>query len=152
MIKIVILLLIFGVVGGIVWLLRGQRVPKQRPPLATRSPNPSVPDRGVNLKALELEKLRQNKLFWGVEIKQAGCERARTLSGVQFEFDEAPALPLEGCTASMCSCAYIGLKERRQMQRRQHERRVNLRFEPDKQNRRSPKERRRGEKWRGHDL
>lgn len=152
MIKIVILLLIVGVLVGIVWLLRGQRAPKQHTPLATKSPSPSVPDRGVNLKAIELEKLRQNKLFWGVEIKQAGCEMARTLAGTQFTFDEAPALPLEGCSAPMCSCVYIGLKEQRQKQRRQHERRANLRFEPGKEDRRSNKERRRGEKWRGHDL
>jgi len=152
MIKIIILLLIIGVLAGLVWLLRGQRVPKRHTPLATTSSSPAVPDRGLNLKAIELEKLRQNKLFWGVEIKQAGCAMARTLAGVEFEFDEAPALPLEGCTAAMCSCAYIGLKERRQKQRRQHERRTNLRFEPDKQDRRSHKERRRGEKWRGHDL
>jgi hypothetical protein len=152
MIKIIILLLIFGVLAGLVWLLRGQRVTRRHVPLETTASNPAVPDRGGNLKALELEKLRQNKLFWGVEIKQAGCAMARTLAGVEFEFDEAPALPLEGCTAAMCSCAYIGLKERRQKQRRQHDRRVNLRFEPDKADRRSHKERRRGEKWRGHDL
>ena len=152
MIKIIILLLIIGVIAGLVWLLRGQRVPKRHSPLATTSPHPDVPDHGGNLKALELEKLRQNKLFWGVEVKQAGCAMARTLADVQFEFDEAPALPLEGCTAHMCSCVYIGLKERRHNQRRQHERRTNLRFEPDKQDRRSLKERRRGEKWRGHDL
>jgi hypothetical protein len=96
--------------------------------------------------------LRQNKLFWGVEIKQSGCAMGRTLAGVEYEFDEAPALPLEGCTAAMCSCAYIGLKERRKGQRRQHERRSGLRFEPGKSDRRSHKERRRGEKWRGHDL
>jgi hypothetical protein len=152
MIKIIILLLIIGVVGGIVWLLRGQRAPKRHAPVSTTSASPAVPDRGGNMKAIELEKLRQNKLFWGVEIKQAGCAMARALAGTEFEFDDAPSLPLEGCTAAMCSCAYIGLKERRQKQRRQHERRTSLRFEPEKQDRRSHKERRRGEKWRGHDL
>jgi hypothetical protein len=152
MVQNIILLLIVGVLVGIFWLLRSQRAPKRRSPLTTASPNPAIPDRGVNLKAIELEKLRQNKLFWGVEIKQAGCAMARTLAGEQFEFDEAPSLPLEGCTAAMCSCVYIGLKERRQKQRRQHERRASLRFEPGKEDRRSNKERRRGEKWRGHDL
>jgi hypothetical protein len=152
MIKIFILLLIIGVLAGLVWLLRDQRTPKHHSTLAVKSPGPAEPDRGGNLKALELEKLRQNKLFWGVEIKQAGCTAARTLAGEEFEFDDAPALPLEGCTAAMCSCAYIGLKEKRKQQRRQHERRSGLRFEPDKPDRRSRKERRRGEKWRGHDL
>jgi hypothetical protein len=152
MIKIVILLLIIGVLAGVVWLLRAQRTPKHKSTLAVTTPGPADPDRGGNKKALELEKLRQNKLFWGVEIKQAGCAMGRSLSGVEFEFNDAPSLPLEGCTAAMCSCVYIGLKERRKQQRRQHERRTSLRFEPDKIDRRSNKERRRGEKWRGHDL
>jgi len=152
MITIIILLLIIGVLAGLVWLLRGQQTPKRRSSPEITSAGPSNPDRGGNLKALELEKLRQNKLFWGVEIKQAGCEMGRTLAGKEFEFDEAPNLPLEGCTATMCSCVYIGLKEKRKHQRRQHERRTDLRFEPDKSDRRSHKERRRGEKWRGHDL
>jgi len=152
MIKIAILLLIIGVLAGLVWLLRGPRTPKRKSTHAVTSPGPADPDRGGNMKALELEKLRQNKLFWGVEIKQAGCAMGRTLAGVEYEFDEAPNLPLEGCTAPMCSCVYIGLKERRKHQRRQHERRSSLRFEPGKPDRRSHKERRRGEKWRGHDL
>jgi len=152
MIKIIILLLIIGVLAGLFWLLRVQRPPKRKSTLAVTSPGSADPDRGGNMKALELEKLRQNKLFWGVEIKQAGCAMGRTLAGVEFEFDDAPSLPLEGCTAAMCSCAYIGLKERRKHQRRQHERRSDLRFEPEKHDRRSLKERRRGEKWRGHDL
>jgi len=152
MLKIITLLLIIGVIAGLVWLLRAQRTPKRKTTLAVTSPGPADPDRGSNMKALELEKLRQNKLFWGVEIKQAGCAMGRTLAGAEFEFDEAPDLPLEGCTASMCSCVYIGLKEKRKHQRRQHERRTDLRFEPDKSDRRSHKERRRGEKWRGHDL
>jgi hypothetical protein len=152
MIKIIILLLIIGVLAGLFWLLRIQRPPKRKSTLAVTSPGSTDPDRAGNMKALELEKLRQNKLFWGVEIKQAGCAMGRSLAGVEFEFDEAPNLPLEGCTAAMCSCVYIGLKERRKYQRRQHERRSSLRFEPDKPDRRSHKDRRRGEKWRGHDL
>jgi hypothetical protein len=152
MTKVIILLLIIGVLAGLIWLLRGQRTPKHHSTVTAKSPGPTEPDRGANMKALELVKLRQNRLFWGVEIKQAGCAAARTLAGEQFEFDEAPALPLEGCTAAMCSCAYIGLKEKRQQQRRQHDRRSGLRFDPDKPDRRSRKERRRGEKWRGHDL
>jgi len=152
MIKIIILLLIIGVLAGLVWLLRGQRTPRRKSTSAIISPGPSDPDRRGNMKALELEKLRQNKFFWGVEIKQAGCAMGRTLAGVEFEFDDAPSLPLEGCTAAMCSCVYIGLKERRKSQRRQHERRTNLRFDPDKTDRRTHKDRRRGEKWRGHDL
>jgi len=152
MMKIIILLLIIGVIAGLVWLLRVQRPPKRKSTIGITSPGPTDPDRGGNMKALELEKLRQNKLFWGVEIKQAGCAMGRTLDGIQFEFDDAPTLPMEGCTATMCSCVYIGLKEKRKHQRRQHERRSSLRFEPDKPDRRSHKERRRGEKWRGHDL
>jgi hypothetical protein len=152
MIKIIILLLIIGVLAGLIWLLRDQRTPKRHSTHAATFPGSANPNRSGNMKALELEKLRQNKLFWGVEIKQAGCAMARALAGEEFEFDEAPALPLEGCTATMCTCAYIGLKEKRKQQRRQHDRRGGLRFDPNKPDRRSKKERRRGEKWRGHDL
>jgi hypothetical protein len=152
MIKIIILLLIIGVLAGLIWLVRGQRTSKRHPTPAVKSALPAAPESEGNLKAIELEKLRKNKLFWGVGIKQAGCAAARTLAGEEFPFDKVPALPLEGCTAAMCSCAYIGLKEKRQQQRRQHDRRSNLRFDPDKPDRRSRKERRRGEKWRGHDL
>jgi hypothetical protein len=152
MVTILILLLIIGVLAGLIWLLRGARTPRRHSAPAISSPGSAEPDHGSNLKAIELEKLRQNKLFWGVEIKQSGCAAARTLAGHEFAFDEAPALPLEGCTAAMCSCAYIGLKERRNHQRRQHDRRSHLRFDPDTPDRRSRKDRRRGEKWRGHDL
>jgi hypothetical protein len=152
MVTILILLLIIGVLAGLIWLMRNARTPRRHSTPAVKSSGSAGPAHGGGSKALELEKLRQNKLFWGVEIKQAGCAMGRTLDGIQFEFDDAPTLPMEGCTATMCSCVYIGLKEKRKHQRRQHERRSSLRFEPGKPDRRSHKERRRGEKWRGHDL
>ncbi len=152
MVKIILLLLIIGVLAGLIWLLLGQQKPRRHPIPAAKSPSTTDPAPDGNLKAVELEKLRQNKIFWGVGIKQAGCAAARRLTGQEFNFEEAPALPLEDCSAAMCSCAYIGLKEKREQQRRQHDRRDNLRFDPDKPDRRSRKERRRGEKWRGHDL
>jgi len=152
MVTILILLLIIGVLAGLIWLMRNARTPRRHSTPAGKSSGSAGPAHGGGSKALELEKLRQNKLFWGVEIKQAGCAAARTIAGNEFQFDEAPALPLEGCDAAMCSCAYIGLKEKRHSQRRQRDRRDNLRFDPDKPDRRSRKDRRRGEKWRGHDL
>ena len=152
MVKIILLLLIIGVLAGLIWLLLGQQKPRRRPIPAAKSPSTTDPAPDGNPKAVELEKLRQNKIFWGVGIKQAGCTAARRLTGQEFNFEEAPALPLEDCSAAMCSCAYIGLKEKREQQRRQHNRRDNLRFDHDKPDRRSRKERRRGVKWRGRDL
>lgn len=101
----------------------------------------------------ELNKLRSNKQFWGVEIHQPGCAEAAKLGGQQFPIESAPTLPLEGCTATQCSCIYQGLKERRSMRRRlSHERRNELRFEPEKSDRRSHKDRRKSvETWRDRD-
>ncbi len=101
----------------------------------------------------ELDQLRKSNKFWGVEIHQPGCAAAAALTGKQFPIESAPALPVEGCGAAQCSCLYMGLKDRRVMRRRlTHERRNELRFDPEKSDRRSHKDRRKSiEKWRDRD-
>ena len=42
-----------------------------------------------------------------------GCEAAQSLRGVRFLGDEAPALPLEDCTAETCHCRYVHHVDRR---------------------------------------
>ena len=101
-----------------------------------------------------MEKLRDNPVFWGLEMGQPGCEAAQALLGEQFTFDEAPQLPLEGCSSASCTCQFKGLKERRTNARRQQEtRRAAVRFDKDRpSDRRSRKDRRRGNAWNDHNL
>jgi hypothetical protein len=98
----------------------------------------------------ELDKLRLSKQFWGVEIHQPGCAAAAKLTGKQYPIASAPVLPVEGCASPVCTCLYMGLKDKRTLRRRlSHERRDELRFEPEKSDRRSHKDRRSSvEKWR----
>jgi hypothetical protein len=58
--------------------------------------------------------------FAAVEIRPRGsaCEAARALEGQRFLPDQAPALPLKGCTAAKCSCAFAKHTDRRSDDRR----------------------------------
>jgi len=157
MTEIFILVLIVAVIAFLVVMAR--RPPKQRHvrshkhthtgQQAHKPPEGNKP----RTKRDELNKLRANKHFWGVEIHQPGCAEATKLTGKQFPIQSAPELPVEGCGAAQCSCIYIGVKDRRTLRRRlSHERRDELRFEPEKSDRRSHKDRRKSiEKWRNRD-
>lgn len=72
------------------------------------------------------------------------CENAIELAGKCFPGDKAPSLPLAGCTVATCSCRYEPLPERRVGGERRNtiERRGEIRFDPDKPDRRSGKDRR----------
>jgi hypothetical protein len=152
MARIIVLLLIIVVIAGLVWALRtrgGTAGLKSRllGRASKRSGSAAVKPGGI-------EKLRDNPMFWGVEMGQPGCEAAQALLGQQFPFDEAPRLPLEGCNSANCTCQFKGLKDRRKMVRRQQEdRRESLRFDKDRPpDRRSRKDRRRGNVWADHDY
>ena len=153
MARIFVLLLIIIVVVGLVWALRRQRGGASlRNKLLGRGT--SGGSSAAAKKPGGLEKLRDNPVFWGVEMGQPGCEAAQALLGQQFTFDEAPQLPLEGCSSASCTCQFKGLKDRRSMARRQQEdRRAALRFDKDRPpDRRSRKDRRRGNVWTDHDY
>ena len=96
-----------------------------------------------------IDKLKNNPDFWGVQIGQAGCQAARDIMDNSYPMDEAPVLPLDGCDAAMCTCIFKGLPNHRKMHRRTHEsRRSEHRFEEGKSaDRRSRKDRRRGNNW-----
>jgi hypothetical protein len=155
MARIFVLLLIIMVIAGLVWALRrrGGGTSLRKRLLGQRS---GRGDRGtvVATRPGGMEKLRDNPVFWGVEMGQPGCEAAQALLGQQFTFDEAPQLPLEGCSSASCTCQFKGLKDRRSMARRQQEdRRAALRFDKDRPpDRRSRKDRRRGNVWTDHDY
>lgn len=152
--RIIVLLLIILVVVGLVWALR-RRGGSSRVKRRLLQRGSARPDRGdAAAKPGGMEKLRDNPMFWGVEMGQPGCEAAQALMGQQFPFDEAPQLPLEGCSSSNCTCQFKGLKERRTHARRQQEnRRQDLRFDKDRPpDRRSRKDRRRGNVWTDHEY
>jgi hypothetical protein len=51
-------------------------------------------------------------------VRHPACEPARGLRGQRYLANEAPALPLPGCTAPHCSCAFVKLSDRRTDDRR----------------------------------
>ena len=149
---LIVLLVIIALIAAVIWVLRGNRGPgHQRRSAHHRAGNV---DEHADSQAKTpttpggLEKLKANSMFWGVEIGQAGCQAAQALLGQQYTFDEAPQLPLQGCDSAMCTCQYKGLKDHRSKHRRKSgERRVEVRFDNDKPDRRSRNDRRSGSKW-----
>jgi hypothetical protein len=97
----------------------------------------------------QLEKLRTSGHYWGVKIQPGQCNAIRSFAGRRFSFDEAPELPLQGCTAKRCACSYVGVTERRREDRRtQMDRRSIARIDDAHADRRSLKGRRRHRKER----
>ncbi len=152
MVKTLVLLAILAILVGIFWLLRGKGV-QRLGQLRHQHQQPDEEDELIGLSSKEkaLEKLHNSRKFWGVEILQGGCKASTALAGKRFAFEEAPALPLEGCTAHNCPCQYKGLKEHRGGHRRaQEDRREGLRFDVKKPDRRALKDRRsRFDQWKG---
>jgi len=145
---LIVLLVIICLIIGVIWVLRRDRTPAHRHKSAPRTTGDTETEADTPAKPGGLDKLENNPLFWGVEISQAGCEAAQALLGRQYPFDEAPQLPLEGCSSAMCTCQFKGLKDHRSQHRRtRSEQRKEVRFETDKPDRRSRKDRRRGSKW-----
>jgi hypothetical protein len=143
---LIVLLVIICLIAAVLWLLRSNKTPSHYHKPSRRTSGDT--DAAAPAKPGGLDKLENNTMFWGVEIGQAGCEAAQALLGQQFTFEEAPQLPLVGCSSAMCTCQFKGLKDHRAKHRRKSgERRVEVRFDNDKQDRRSRKDRRRGSKW-----
>jgi len=153
MTTLLILLVIVGIIAGLLWMVRGQQSPTRRRVTNLHKYADVDAGRNANAQLGGVDKLRNNDLFWGLEMGQPGCEAAQAILGKQFTFDEAPELPLEGCSSAMCTCQFKGLKNKRTQRRRKLEdRRVEVRFEKDKPDRRSRKDRRRSDKWDDHTL
>jgi hypothetical protein len=141
MIKISLLLIILAVIAGIGWLFRVRR---HRPRTRT-----SRPEAVINTSSRQLDALRANKNYWGVEIQSCICTVAKTLAGKPFPFNEAPTLPLGDCPANCCTCVYVGLRERRVRHRRiSPDRRHLIRYLHHNSDRRRHKERRKIDVWR----
>ena len=152
MATILILLVIVVIIAGLLWMARGKQPPTRRRVAHIQKYDAADTDE-ARAQLGGLEKLKNNEVFWGLEMGQPGCEAAQAILGRQYTFDEAPQLPLEGCTSAMCTCQFKGLKNQRTQHRRNlAERRVEIRFEKDKPDRRSRKNRRRSDNWNDHTL
>ncbi|UCC57586.1 MAG: hypothetical protein JSU75_10935 [Gammaproteobacteria bacterium] len=152
MAEILIILAILVIIAGIIWVLRGRDIkPHDRVSHKHKGAKPVEEFADLGTKERALEKLRHSQQFWGVEIEQGGCEASIALAGKQFAFEDAPALPLPECTAHICPCQYKGLVEHRKSHRRaQEDRRDSLRFESERSDRRSLKDRRsKFDQWKG---
>ncbi|MBN8441135.1 MAG: hypothetical protein J0M28_05445 [Thauera sp.] len=53
-----------------------------------------------------------------IEAPPTCCLAARKVQGQRFLADEAPSLPLAGCTALQCTCVYAHFDDRRHRVRR----------------------------------
>jgi hypothetical protein len=53
-----------------------------------------------------------------IRVPQSGCSAAKAIAQQSFLASEAPALPLEACTASRCRCSFHKSSDRRQDRRR----------------------------------
>jgi hypothetical protein len=147
---ILILLVIVGIVAGLIWMVRGKQTVRRRSADVQKYEGLDASE-DFHEQLGGLEKLKNNPLFWGVEMGQPGCEAAQAILDRQFTFEEAPRLPLDGCSSAMCTCQFKGLKNRRTLHRRKlAERRVEVRFEKKKPDRRSRKNRRRSDSWNDH--
>ena len=147
---LIVLLVILVLIAAVIWVLRGGKSPPQRHKPAHRKTGGTAAA-AAPAKLGGLDKLESNSMFWGVEIGQAGCEVAQALLGQQYTFDEAPQLPLEGCSSAMCTCQFKGLKDHRSQHRRKRgELRQEVRFDNENPDRRSRKDRRRGANWKDH--
>jgi len=80
--------------------------------------------------------------YWGkrfeVPIPDNACAAAKALDGQAFALGHAPALPLAGCDHVGCECHLVALLDRRSSEERRagHERRVDIRFDDNKVDRR----------------
>jgi hypothetical protein len=80
--------------------------------------------------------------YWGkrfeIPIPENACAAARALDGQAFALGRAPALPLSGCDHVGCQCHLVPLLDRRAGEERRagHERRMDIRFDDNKVDRR----------------
>lgn len=61
-----------------------------------------------------------NRTYHCVEIRRGthACKAVQSLGSTRFLSDEAPRLPVPGCTAAQCTCSFIHHDDRRDDDRR----------------------------------
>lgn len=94
--------------------------------------NPKVKSRIPMTRKEKLLKLAQSSMYYSVVITRCGCKASSKLIGKGFLFEQAPSLPLPGCTADKCTCEYLGVVNRRRAERRIKARRNSIRMDEDR--------------------
>lgn len=61
-----------------------------------------------------LRTYRESGLIDEVEIlgSGGGCPTCAAVAGRRYQLDEAPPLPIRGCTSDRCACAYVPIVRR----------------------------------------
>jgi len=63
---------------------------------------------------------RTSRSYHAVEVRPGlrACKAVQDLGNVRFLSDQAPSMPVPGCTAATCTCSFIHHDDRRQEDRR----------------------------------
>ncbi len=110
----------------------------------SKKKNPQLKSRSPETRRDKLLKLAQSDIYYSVTLTRCGCKTSSSFIGKCFLFDEAPSLPLKECSASKCTCEYLGVLNRRRLIRRIILRRNTIRLDDD---RRKADRRKGGELW-----
>jgi hypothetical protein len=105
----------------------------------------------------QLERIHQSEKFWGAAIETRedshACKAVQKITDQAFKTFEVPKLPLDECDNINCRCRYYGLPDLRKSERREHtdDRREEIRYEPNKDNRRKGDDRRKADElWKNN--
>lgn len=97
-----VLLILAGVLVLVLRLRNGQPSRSSVAPRKSARTTPKV----------QLSRLQQEQRYRGVRI-EARCSASARFVGHEYSFERAPQLPAIGCDATVCTCSYIGLPDRR---------------------------------------
>lgn len=76
--------------------------------------------RQKKLQAQRMARHGMRKTYHCVEVQKGfpACKAVQDLGAVRFLSDEAPSLPLSGCTEGKCTCSFVHHDDRRDDERR----------------------------------
>lgn len=152
---LIFVILVIAAITGFVFFQKSRTPKPARPAVPDKRLSPK--EKRQQLNAATLKKFKTSKEFWGASIETENesncCQAALAIRQEVFTFDKLPELPLPMCDKTMCMCHYIGRKDRRAENRRcGHDRREEVRFDPEASDRRSGKDRRTNQDvWLQHD-
>jgi hypothetical protein len=78
----------------------------------------AVVDKKRKLVQLASRNVRNSYHCVDIRSGAGACETVQHLAGTRFLSNEAPTLPVPGCTAPKCTCSFVHHDDRRQSDRR----------------------------------